>query len=81
MGLRSRSWTFPGPPGGHEGFGMIAGWVGVMEPRVGADGFCHLQGDMGPTGPKGATGTKGERVSMWKCLGGVGKVKVVFPDL
>ena len=40
-----------------------------MEPVADADGLCHLQGDVGLSGPKGATGVKGERVSVGKCLG------------
>lgn len=41
-----------------------------MEPGAGIDSLCHLQGDVGPTGPRGPSGIKGEAVSEGKVIAG-----------
>jgi hypothetical protein len=43
------------------------------------DGLCYLQGDVGPAGPRGAAGIKGEQVSEGRCLGyGAGEGYTLF---
>ena len=57
---------------------IVGSWnLGLM---LMVDGLCYSQGDVGPTGPRGATGVKGERVSEGTVSKGVGQVRVVLPD-
>lgn len=50
---------------------MISGLELYLELGTSTDGFCHLQGDVGPPGPRGAAGVKGGPVSEGKVFRGL----------
>lgn len=56
------------------GSGAHGAWgsMGLRLHGAEADRLCHLQGDVGPPGPKGATGFKGEQVSVGSVGGRAG---------